>query len=134
MRNSFSSHEPILNSDEEQLNELKKPEYSFDSIFLNRFFRLLKVLFNWKGLNKVWSTSKKARKNSIFWLYMTFISLSIIYQVVVYYVGMIPSNFYSILTGKDIIRFRNYLLPCLFLVFSAATVSLDFYFKKNIFF
>ncbi|KAI9248694.1 ATP-binding cassette sub-family D member 4-like protein [Helicostylum pulchrum] len=121
MRNSFSSHEPILNSDEELQHESKKPDYSFDRVFLNRFFRLLKVLFNSKGLNKVWSTSKEARKNSIFWLYMTFVSLSIIYQVVVYFVGMIPSSFYAILTSKDIIGFRNYILPCLFLVFSAAT-------------
>lgn len=126
MRNSFSSHEPILNSDEELQHESKKPNYSFDRVFLNRFFRLLKVLFNSKGLNKVWSTSKEARKNSIFWLYMTFVSLSILYQVVVYFVGMIPSSFYGILTSKDFIGFRNYILPCLFLVFSAATVSLDF--------
>lgn len=124
MRHSFSSHEPILNSnDEEYQKDMKKPSYSFDRVFVNRFFRLLKVLFTSKGINKVWSTSKEARKNSLFWLYITFVTLGIGYQIVVYYVGMIPSHFYSILTSKDSVGFRNYILPCLFMVFSAATVS-----------
>ncbi|CEP12827.1 hypothetical protein [Parasitella parasitica] len=51
---------------------------------------------------------------------MTFITLGIGYEVVVYFVGMIPSRFYSILTSRDIVGFSKYILPCLLLVFSAA--------------
>lgn len=121
MRNSFSSHDPIFASDEE--GQTKKPNYSFDRVFVKRFFRLLKVLFNSKGLNKVWSTSKEARKNSLFWLYMTFIGLGIGYEILVYFVGMIPSRFYAILTSRDSIGFSKYIIPCLLLVFGTATVS-----------
>jgi ATP-binding cassette subfamily D (ALD) protein 4 len=54
---------------------------------------------------------------------MTFISLGVGYEIIVYFVGMIPSKFYSILTSKDIVGFSEYILPCLLLVFGTATVS-----------
>lgn len=123
MRNSFSSHEPILNSGDEESNKPTKANYSFDRIFLKRFHRLLQVLFNTNGINKVWSTSKEARKHSLFWLYITFITLGVGYEFIVYYVGMIPSHFYSILTTKDTIGFSKYILPCLLLVFGTATIK-----------
>jgi ATP-binding cassette subfamily D (ALD) protein 4 len=99
MRHSFSSHEPILNQGddlEQHYDEktTKKTTYSFDRVFFKRFRRLLKVLFHSNQLYKVWSTKKEARKHSIFWLYMTFIALGIAYEVIVYFVGMIPSRFY----------------------------------------
>ena len=122
MRHSFSSHEPILHSDEEQ-NEPKKINYSFDRIFLNRFRRILQILFNTNGINKVWSTSKEARNHSTFWLYIAFVSLSVGYEFLVYFVGMIPSHFYAILTTRDKAGFWSYILPCLLLVFGVAAVS-----------
>lgn len=121
MRNSFSSHEPMLASAEE--GQTKKPNYSFDRVFAKRFFRLLKVLFSSNRPNKVWSTSKEARKYSIFWLYMTFIVLGVSYEALAYFVGMTPSRFYTILTSRDSVGFRNFIVPCLLLVFSTATVS-----------
>lgn len=121
MRNSFSSHEPILENYEE--GKTKKPNYSFDSIFIKRFFRLLKVLFHSKRPNKVWSTSKEARKYSLFWLYMTFIGLSVSYEALAYFVGMTPSRFYTILTSRDLVGFKNFIIPCLLLILSTATVS-----------
>lgn len=128
MRASFSSHEPILNEVddlERQYDEktTKQATYSFDRVFFKRLRRLLKVLFHTDPLYSVWSTKKEARKHSIFWLYMTFVTLGIAYEVIVYFVGMIPSQFYSILTSKDVIGFSKYIIPCLLLVFSAATVS-----------
>lgn len=127
MRNSFSSldqHETILSQEEHiEENKPKKANYNFDSIFLRRFFRLLKVLFKSKKSTKVWSTSKENRKNSLFWLYMTFVAMAISYEVLVYFVGMIPSQFYAILTSRDMIGFSKYILPCLLLVFATATVS-----------
>ncbi|KAG2208279.1 hypothetical protein INT47_006135 [Mucor saturninus] len=119
MRNSFSSHEPMLASAEE--GQTKKPNYSFDRVFAKRFFRLLKVLFSSNRPNKVWSTSKEARKYSIFWLYMTFIVLGVSYEALAYFVGMTPSRFYTILTSRDSVGFRNFIVPCLLLVFSTAT-------------
>jgi ATP-binding cassette subfamily D (ALD) protein 4 len=129
MRHSFSSeNEPILNNNDEHIEENKpnKAHYSFDGIFLRRFFRLLKILFKSSKSIKIWSTSKESRKNSLFWLYMTFIGLGISYEVLVYFVGMIPSQFYAILTSRDIIGFSKYILPCLLLVFATATVSVSF--------
>lgn len=128
--NSFSSNEPILNDQddiEDQLHQNEKATdkstYSFDSIFFKRFSRLLGILFKSSNLYKPWSAKKEARRHSLFWLYITFIALGISYEVLVYFVGMIPSKFYSILTSRDTIGFSKFILPCLLLVFSTATVS-----------
>jgi ATP-binding cassette subfamily D (ALD) protein 4 len=128
MRNSFSSHEPILNGSddpEQHYDEktAKKTTYSFDRIFFKRFRRLLKVLFHSNQLYKFWSTKREARKHSLFWLYMTFVALGIAHESIVYFVGMIPSRYYSILTSSDITGFSRYIIPSLLLVFAAATVS-----------
>lgn len=128
--NSFSSNDPIFNHQddiEDQLHQNEKiadkSTYSFDSIFFKRFSRLLGILFKSSNLYKPWSTKKEARRHSLFWLYITFITLGVSYEVLVYFVGMIPSQFYSILTSRDTIGFSKYILPCLLLVFSTATVS-----------
>ncbi|CAO0791458.1 unnamed protein product [Mucor circinelloides] len=129
--NSFSSNDPIFNQQEEddieeqihQQNEktVDKSTYSFDSVFFKRFSRLLGILFKSSRLYTPWSTKKEARRHSLFWLYVTFITLGVSYEVLVYFVGMIPSQFYSILTSRDTVGFSKYILPCLFLVFSTAT-------------
>ncbi|KAI8646414.1 ATP-binding cassette sub-family D member 4-like protein [Parasitella parasitica] len=121
---SFSESQPILNqrNDIEDIEEKAstKSTYSFDCVFFRRLFRLLKILFKSSHVHRPWSTTREARKHSLFWLYMTFIALSIGYEVLVYFVGMIPSRFYSILTSRDIIGFSKYIFPCLLLVFSTA--------------
>ncbi|OAD03035.1 hypothetical protein MUCCIDRAFT_178464 [Mucor lusitanicus CBS 277.49] len=116
--NSFSSNDPIFNQQEDDIEEQIHQQnekagdsstYSFDSVFFKRFARLLGILF------------KSTRKHSLFWLYITFITLGVSYEVLVYFVGMVPSQFYSILTSRDTIGFSKYILPCLLLVFSTAT-------------
>ncbi|KAL7319957.1 hypothetical protein PS15m_003032 [Mucor circinelloides] len=128
--NSFSSNDPIFNQQEDDIEEqthqqnektVDKSTYSFDSVFFKRFSRLLGILFKSSRLYTPWSTKKEARKHSIFWLYVTFITLGVSYEVLVYFVGMIPSQFYSILTSRDTVGFSKYILPCLLLVFSTAT-------------
>ncbi|KAL9548323.1 hypothetical protein MBANPS3_005729 [Mucor bainieri] len=128
--NSFSSNDPIFNQQEDDIEEQNQQQnektvnsstYSFDSVFFKRFARLLGILFKSSRLYTPWSTKKEARKHSLFWLYITFITLGVSYEVLVYFVGMIPSQFYSILTSRDTIGFSKYILPCLLLVFSTAT-------------
>lgn len=128
--NSFSSNDPIFNQEEDDIEEqihqqnektVDSATYSFDSVFFKRFARLLGILFKSSRLYTPWSTKKEARKHSLFWLYITFITLGVSYEVLVYFVGMIPSQFYSILTSRDTIGFSKYILPCLLLVFSTAT-------------
>ncbi|EPB91433.1 hypothetical protein HMPREF1544_01755 [Mucor circinelloides 1006PhL] len=128
--NSFSSNDPIFNQQEDDIEEqihqqnektVDKSTYSFDSVFFKRFSRLLGILFKSSRLYTPWSTKKEARRHSLFWLYVTFITLGVSYEVLVYFVGMIPSQFYSILTSRDTVGFSKYILPCLFLVFSTAT-------------
>lgn len=130
--NSFSSNDPIFNQQEDDIEEQIHQQnekagdsstYSFDSVFFKRFARLLGILFKSSRFHKPWSTKKEARKHSLFWLYITFITLGVSYEVLVYFVGMVPSQFYSILTSRDTIGFSKYILPCLLLVFSTATVS-----------
>ncbi|CAO3629097.1 unnamed protein product [Mucor fragilis] len=128
--NSFSSNDPIFNQPEDDIEEQTHQQnektvdtatYSFDSVFFKRFARLLGILFKSSRLYTPWSTKKEARKHSLFWLYITFITLGVSYEVLVYFVGMIPSRFYAILTSRDTIGFSKYILPCLLLVFSTAT-------------
>lgn len=44
------------------------------------------------------------------------------YEVPACFVGMTASRFYTILTTRDSIGFTNFIVPCLLLVFGAATI------------
>jgi ATP-binding cassette subfamily D (ALD) protein 4 len=124
MRGSTSSNEAMLTSDVEYQSPNAKTTYSFDGTFLKRFSRLLRVLFHApNSLYRLGSTSKEARKGSLFWLYVGFVGLGLGYEVLVYYVGLIPSRFYGILTSRDIAGFSKFVFPCLLLVFATATVK-----------
>ncbi|KAI8367703.1 ATP-binding cassette sub-family D member 4-like protein [Radiomyces spectabilis] len=96
--------------------------YSFDYLFLKRFWRLLRLLFKPTSLapHAFWSPKKEARQNSLFWLYVIFVALSCGNEVLVYFVGLIPSRFYTILTNKDLSGFTQFTVPCLLLVFGAS--------------
>ncbi|KAI7902855.1 ATP-binding cassette sub-family D member 4 [Cokeromyces recurvatus] len=116
---SFSSQEPILNHGfENQSHDIekivsRKQDYRFDRLFFKRLHRLLKILFDTKATT--------TRRKSLLWLYIVFVVTAIGYEVLVYYVGLMPSRFYTILTSRDAIEFSKYILPCLILVFSTAT-------------
>lgn len=127
MRISDSLDEPLLEDPSKPITRpLSSSQYKFDRLFLKRFHRLLRILFNTNRL-RAWSTTKEARKHSVFWLYITFVFIGIGYEIIVYFVGLIPSNFYTILTSRDLAGFIRYIPTCLLLVFAVATVSFVFY-------
>lgn len=96
--------------------------YSFDRVFLQRLGRLLRILFQSSGHDRFWSTSKRARQSSVFWLYVVFVTVSCGNEVLYYYVGLLPSRFYGLLSSQDLPGFSAFILPCLVLVFGAAAV------------
>lgn len=96
--------------------------YSFDRVFLQRLGRLLRILFQSARHDRYWSTSRQARQNSLFWLYIIFVALSCGNEVLYYYVGLLPSRFYGLLSSQDLPGFSAFILPCLVLVFGAAAV------------
>ncbi|KAG1180425.1 hypothetical protein G6F70_001493 [Rhizopus microsporus] len=120
MRISDSLDEPLLEDPSKPITRpLSSSQYRFDRLFLKRFHRLLRILFNTNRL-RAWSTTKEARKHSVFWLYITFVFIGIGYEIIVYFVGLIPSNFYTILTSRDLAGFIRYIPTCLLLVFAVA--------------
>ncbi|CAO3587686.1 unnamed protein product [Absidia cylindrospora] len=64
--------------------------------------------------------SKEARQNSVFWLYLIFLGLACGTEWLVYYVGLIPSRFYTLLSAKDQGGFLAFMVPCLLLIFGVA--------------
>ncbi|KAI8145713.1 ATP-binding cassette sub-family D member 4-like protein [Fennellomyces sp. T-0311] len=95
--------------------------YSFDRVFLKRLHRLLQVLFrSTSNQDRFYSWTPKARQNSLFWLYIAFVALSCGTEVLYYYVGLIPSRFYGILSSSDFAAFTRFLVPCFLLVFGTA--------------
>ncbi|KAI8987578.1 ATP-binding cassette sub-family D member 4 [Mycotypha africana] len=104
----------------EQNNSQQPKNYKFDMLFFSRLFSVLKILFKSNAIYPCWSTKKKARQNSLFWLYILFVTLAVLYEILVYFVGMIPSQFYTILTTKDKAKFGTFIIPCLLLVFVIA--------------
>lgn len=104
MRTSDSFVEPLIREEKKE----KKNQYRFDRLFIKRLSGLLKILFD---------------TNKVRLLYVTLICFAIGYEVLVYFVGLIPSHFYSILIARDLSGFIRYTIPCLLLVFTTATVS-----------
>ncbi|KAI9498583.1 ABC transporter transmembrane region 2-domain-containing protein [Zychaea mexicana] len=103
-------------------NELtNNSKYSFDRVFLNRFYRILQVLFqSASNQDRFYSLSPKARQKSLFWLYIAFIALASGVEVLYYYVGLTSSRFYAILTSQDLGGFTRFIIPCMLLVFGTA--------------
>ncbi|KAI8098532.1 ATP-binding cassette sub-family D member 4 [Halteromyces radiatus] len=94
--------------------------YRFDRLFLQRFYRLLRLLFQSSPGTPWFAMGKDARQHSVFWLYMTFLFLACGSEWLVYYVGLIPSRFYTILTAKDRTGFLTFIFPCLLLILGIA--------------
>ncbi|KAI7860777.1 ATP-binding cassette sub-family D member 4 [Circinella umbellata] len=116
--------EPMIDLTSQQQSsstQKKKSHYSFDRVFLKRLYRLLQVLFrSTSNQDRFYSLSLKARQNSIFWLYIAFITVSCGTEILYYYVGLMPSRFYGVLSSKDFPGFTRFIIPCIILVFGAA--------------
>ncbi|CAJ0870799.1 17552_t:CDS:10 [Entrophospora sp. SA101] len=76
-----------------------KTRSSFDRVFLRRFFRLLKILFS----------VKTPEGNCIFICFMLMLT-SAINEILAYFVGKIPSKFYTTLVGIDGAHFKTLLV------------------------
>jgi len=85
--------EPLVERNAQQAPPLE-PTHSFDRVFVQRLARLLRLLF--KG------TDGSVLKTSIVIPYTLFLLLSCGVEVFVWFVGLIPSRFYSVLVSVDV--------------------------------
>ncbi|KAI9305110.1 ATP-binding cassette sub-family D member 4-like protein [Cunninghamella echinulata] len=126
---SYTSLDPTLdninlnsnhNNNSSNNNDNIESSYRLDRVFLRRFTRILRLLFR-STPNATWfTTTKEGRQQNIFWLYISFFLLACGTEIIVYYVGLIPSRFYSILTAKDQSAFLQFMIPCFLLIFAVA--------------
>ncbi|KAI9257172.1 ATP-binding cassette sub-family D member 4-like protein [Phascolomyces articulosus] len=116
-----SEEQDMIELTPQQQTSNNKSHYSFDRVFLNRLYRLLQVLFrSTSNQDRFYSLTPKARQHSLFWLYIVFVALSCGTEVLYYYVGLMPSRFYGVLSSKDFPGFMQFIIPCMVLVFGAA--------------
>jgi ATP-binding cassette subfamily D (ALD) protein 4 len=90
---------------------------SFDRLFLKRLGRLLRLLF--KG------TDSSILRTSILIPYSIFLLLSCAVEVIVWFVGLIPSRFYSVLVSLDVEGYWKVLIQSLGLVLLVAVVCVS---------
>ncbi|RUS19090.1 ABC transporter transmembrane region 2-domain-containing protein [Endogone sp. FLAS-F59071] len=96
---------------------IKDDDRSLDRLFLQRLLRILRLLFapSTQGL-----FSRESRDRSVLWLYIAFVAISCLNEVIVYFVGMIPSRFYKVLVDKDAQGFGGLMIPTILLIAAAA--------------
>ncbi|KAI9287373.1 ABC transporter transmembrane region 2-domain-containing protein [Umbelopsis sp. AD052] len=90
----------------------QEKSHSFDRLFLKRLGRLLRLLF--KG------TDGSILKSSILLPYSIFLLLSCAVEVIVWFVGLIPSRFYAVLGSLDVEGYWKVLFQSLGFVFLVA--------------
>ncbi|KAI2648820.1 Lysosomal cobalamin transporter ABCD4 [Labeo rohita] len=94
-------------------NNVKRPK--LDWRFVQRFCRILKILF------PSWS-------NQSVRMFMTLLGVTLSVQLVIYQVGLIPSQFYEVLSEKNYGKFKNLVLSAVMLILINSTLkSLDQY-------
>jgi ATP-binding cassette subfamily D (ALD) protein 4 len=106
--------EPLVERNAQQAPPLE-PTHSFDRVFVQRLARLLRLLF--KG------TDGSVLKTSIVIPYTLFLLLSCGVEVFVWFVGLIPSRFYSVLVSVDVEGYWKVTSQSLLLVLLVAVVS-----------
>lgn len=108
--------EPLLDRQAHQPAAQRPQEksHSFDRLFLKRLGRLLRLLF--KG------TDGSIFKSSILLPYSIFLLLSCGVEVIVWFVGLIPSRFYAVLGSLDVEGYWKVLFQSLGFVFLVAVV------------
>ncbi|ELT99191.1 hypothetical protein CAPTEDRAFT_108590, partial [Capitella teleta] len=83
--------------------------FHFDLKFFKRFLKILKLLF-------------PRLKSANVLLFSLLLALVLLEQVVIYFVGLVPSKYYSVLGDKDKTAFRNHTLYALLLIVSIAFI------------
>lgn len=118
--NGYTS-EPTV--DHTSLQPAAASNHSFDRQFLRRLGRLLRLLF--KG------TGSSVFKTSIVVPYTLFLLLSCGIEVLVWFVGLIPSRFYAVLVSLDVAGYWKLVPQALLLVLSVALVSSELRFESE---
>uniref|UniRef100_A0A1D1Y5J1 ATP-binding cassette sub-family D member 4 n=1 Tax=Anthurium amnicola TaxID=1678845 RepID=A0A1D1Y5J1_9ARAE len=72
-----------------------KNKSSFDKLFLRRFFRILRTLF-----------SPANTEGNVIKIWLILVCTGLLNEVLVYFVGTMPSRFYTVLVGKDFNSFK----------------------------
>ncbi|CAG8583166.1 11700_t:CDS:2, partial [Diversispora eburnea] len=89
-----------------------KNSVSFDLTFCNRFLHICRILFS--PLNPY---------GNLISILFSFFIISLAFEVVVYFVGTIPSRFYTVLIGQDFEGFKYELIWGMGFVLSAGLVN-----------
>ncbi|KAF9117192.1 hypothetical protein BGX27_000041 [Mortierella sp. AM989] len=89
----------------------KKEEYLIDRLFTKRLWRIARILFT--------------RSSKVTWLYISLTLFCILNEVIVYYVGTIPSRYYKVLGDKDSSAFWRLLCASLLTVFMAGFIYIQ---------
>ena len=97
----------------DRYSEFKKElnHVGMNGLMFNRLGKILSILF--AGFSR----------ESLVWIYLILIVASIMYQIIVYFIGIYIPEFYTVLGAKDLAGFRNLVLILLGLVFSAAVIK-----------
>ncbi|KAA0704499.1 ATP-binding cassette sub-family D member 4 PMP70-related protein [Triplophysa tibetana] len=98
-----------------QINNISVKRPKLDWKFVQRFCSILKILFpSWSNQNVR--------------MFLTLLGVTLSVQLVIYQVGLIPSQFYEVLSDKNSGRFRDLVAFAVFLILiNSALKSLDQY-------
>ncbi|XP_046577585.1 lysosomal cobalamin transporter ABCD4-like [Haliotis rubra] len=94
-------------------------KYSFDIVFLKRFLRLFRLMFpRWLSVTSLLS----------FFLLL----LSLLEQVIIYNIGLIPSKYYVVLGDKDMDGFRSKTMTAVLLILAEAFMKSTILFVSSV--
>uniref|UniRef100_K7GDE8 ATP binding cassette subfamily D member 4 n=1 Tax=Pelodiscus sinensis TaxID=13735 RepID=K7GDE8_PELSI len=90
-----------------------RPQPQLDLLFLQRFGRIQAILFpRWSSQNVL--------------MFLTLLSIALLEQLVIYQVGLIPSQYYGVLGSKDFSGFKSLTaIAVIFIIINSTLKSLD---------
>ncbi|CAH3183129.1 unnamed protein product, partial [Porites evermanni] len=90
------------------LSSSSSSKFKLDRLFLKRFWRCLKVMFpSWLATSSL--------------LFVVFLGVSLAEELFVYNTGLIPSQFYEVLGGRDSTGFKHLLVSASLLILGTAS-------------
>ncbi|CAI2169389.1 2837_t:CDS:2 [Funneliformis geosporum] len=105
---SSTTTKPIPLEVTEQDYIKNKSQSSFDLLFLRRFHRILRILF-----------SPSNPDGNVILIWSSLICFSLLNEILVYFTGMIPSRFYTVLIGNDLNNFKPLMIYSIVIVLCA---------------
>ncbi|KAL5008674.1 hypothetical protein ScPMuIL_014255 [Solemya velum] len=90
--------------------EKHKAEFHFDLLFFKRFLRLMKLMFpSWCSVTVL--------------LFLFLLALGLLEQIVIYFIGIVPSKYYKVLGEKDREGFDEETIMAVILIVSEAFIK-----------